>query len=31
VEHRPTSPDPSYVLMFESYVLQSKGDRLGRE
>jgi len=31
VEHRPTSPDPSYVLMFEPYVLQSKGDRQGRE
>lgn len=31
VEHRPRSPDPSYVLMFEPYVLQSKGDRQGRE
>jgi mannose-6-phosphate isomerase-like protein (cupin superfamily) len=27
VEHSPRSPDPSYVLMFEPYVLQSKGDR----
>jgi mannose-6-phosphate isomerase-like protein (cupin superfamily) len=27
VEHRPRSPDPSYVLMFEPYILQSKGDR----
>jgi mannose-6-phosphate isomerase-like protein (cupin superfamily) len=27
VEHRPRSPNPSYVLMFEPYALQSKGDR----
>ena len=26
VEHRPRSPDPSYVLMFEPYALRSKGD-----
>ena len=26
VEHRPRSPDPSYVLMFEPYALQSRGD-----
>ncbi len=31
LEHRPTSPDPSYVLMFEPCVLQSTGDRQGRE
>jgi mannose-6-phosphate isomerase-like protein (cupin superfamily) len=26
VEHRPTSAGPSYILMFEPYMLQSKGD-----
>jgi mannose-6-phosphate isomerase-like protein (cupin superfamily) len=26
VEHRPTSEGPSYILMFEPLVLQSRGD-----
>lgn len=26
VEHRPKSVEPSYVLLFEPYVLQSRGD-----
>ncbi len=26
VEHRPVSPGPSYVMMFEPYALKSRGD-----